>query len=63
MKRETVEHEAHILAMFLLYCFAPRKAEPEPDGSYYIGDVGEARLHDQRLERDNPYAVCRGIRA
>ena len=54
--------DKHILAMWLLYGSRPRNPEPEPDGSYYIGDVGEARLQEQRLLRDTPYSPCRGIR-
>jgi len=54
--------DAFIWAMFLLYGSRPRNPGPEPDGSYFIGDVGEARLQEQRLIRDTPYSPCRGLR-
>lgn len=54
--------ELYILRMRLLYASRPGKQEPEPDGSYFIGDVGETRFQDQRLQRDNPYSKCTGIR-
>ena len=54
--------EIYIAAMFLLWASRPSKQSSEPDGSYWIGDVGEARLNDQRLQRDHPYAICKGIR-
>jgi hypothetical protein len=54
--------DAHVLAMFLLWAKAPRKAEPELDGSFSLGEIGQDALPDQRLLRDTPYSVCRGIR-
>jgi hypothetical protein len=54
--------DSHILAMFLLWAKAPRKAQPEPDGSFWLGEIGHDALPDQRLLRDTPYSICRGIR-
>jgi hypothetical protein len=48
--------EAHILAMWLLFCSRPKKAEPEPDGSYLIGDVGSAP--EKTWERLTPYSLA-----
>jgi len=61
-KKTQPDFETHILAMFLLYASRPRKAEPDESGSYFIGDVGNARLNDQRLSRETPYSICKGIR-
>lgn len=33
--------DAHILAMFLLWAKAPRKAEPDADGFYSLGEAPE----------------------
>jgi len=54
--------DAFLLAMWLLYCRTPWKPECESDGSYWLGEIGNSRLQDQRMERDNPYSICKGIR-
>jgi hypothetical protein len=46
--------DSHILATFLLWAKAPRKAEPEVDGSFWLGEIGQDGLPDQRLLRDTP---------
>jgi hypothetical protein len=56
------DHDAFVTAMFLMYARAPKKAEPDPDGSYFLGEVGETAFEDQRLLRDTPYSICKGIR-
>jgi hypothetical protein len=48
--------------MFLIYATRPGKRASEADGSFFIGEVGETRINDQRLQRDTPYSICRGIR-
>ena len=48
--------EIYIAAMFLLWASRPSKETSEPDGSYFIGDVGEAPK--KNWERSNPYAVA-----
>ncbi len=48
--------EIYIAAMFLLWASRPSKETSEPDGSYFIGDVGEAPK--KNWERLNPYAVA-----
>jgi hypothetical protein len=35
--------DQHILAYWLMFCRAPRKAELDADGSYWLGEVGEVR--------------------
>jgi hypothetical protein len=60
--RKPFDVDQYILAMWLLYGSRPRNPEPESDGSYFIGDVREARLQEQRLLRDTPYSPCRGRR-
>ena len=47
--------DAHILAMFLLWAKAPRKAEPEIDGSYSLGEIGEDA--PKTWERLTPYSL------
>jgi hypothetical protein len=54
--------EAHIWALFLMWGRAPRKTEPDETGAYDLSEIGEVRLQDQRLKRDTPYSICRGIR-
>ena len=56
------DFDRFVLGMFLLYATRPRDPEPDETGSYFIGDVGNARLNDQRLLRETPYSICKGIR-
>jgi hypothetical protein len=58
----TFDPEGFLLAMFLMFARAPRKTEPEVDGSYSLGEIGQDAFEGQRLLRDTPYSVCRGIR-
>ena len=65
IKRQPELHsnfDAFVWAMYLLYPSRPNSAEPDETGAYFIGDVGAARLSDQRLQRDTPYSVCKGLR-
>ena len=55
-------YEAYVAGMWLLFCSRPRNPEPDEAGAYFIGDVGETRLQDQRLNRESPYSICKGIR-
>lgn len=61
-KSRKPDPDAHILAMWLLYCRAPKTAEPDATGAYSLGEIGTDALPDQRLLRDTPYSVCRGKR-
>ena len=56
------DFDRFVLGMFLLYATRPRKQDSEPDGSFFIGEVGDARLENQRLSRGTPYSICKGIR-
>jgi hypothetical protein len=67
IKRQSEPHphsdfDQFVLAMFLLYATRPSKQQSEPDGSWFIGTVNDALLETQRLQRDTPYSVCRGLR-
>jgi hypothetical protein len=56
------DFDRFVLAMALLYATRPNSPTADATGAYYIADVGEARLDDQRLQRDTPYSICRGLR-
>jgi hypothetical protein len=47
---------AFVWALFLLYASRPSKRNPEPDGSYFIGDVGEAA--EPTFKRWSPYSIA-----
>jgi hypothetical protein len=47
--------DAFLWAMFLLWASRPTKQNSEPDGSYFIGDVGGAR--EKNWERLTPYSL------
>jgi hypothetical protein len=54
--------EGFLLAMFLMFARAPRKAEPDLDGAFDLGEVGQVAFEDQKMLRETPYSLCRGIR-
>jgi hypothetical protein len=49
--------EAHVLAMFLMFARAPRKAVPEVDGFYSLGEIGADR--EKQWTRLTPYSIAR----
>jgi hypothetical protein len=49
--------DAHILAMWLMFCRAPRKETPDADGSYSLGDIGTDT--EKRWSRLTPYSIAR----
>jgi hypothetical protein len=46
-----------ILAYWLTLCRAPRKAEPDADGSYSLGEVGMDV--EKNWQRWSPYALAK----
>jgi len=61
-RRPKEDHERFLLAMWLIFATRPGKAEPEEDGSFFVGEINDARITDQRLRRVTPYSTCEGIR-
>lgn len=49
-----------LLAYFLMFARCPRKAEPEIDGHFNLGEIGEAPEKD--WERLTPYSLARRAR-
>jgi len=49
--------DSHVLAMWLMYCRAPRKETPEVDGSYSLGEIGADV--EKRWSRLTPYSIAR----
>ena len=60
--RPVDEFELRVLAYWMLYCLAPSKPEPDVDGKFDLGEIGETRLNEQRFLRETPYSICKGIR-
>lgn len=52
--RKPFDVDAHVLAMWLIYCRAPRKMSPDVDGHFDLGDIGEAP--EKNWERLTPYS-------
>ena len=51
-------NDARILAMWLLFCFAPSKPTPEPDGFYNLGEIGsDAKKNWNRAAPYSPTQV------
>jgi hypothetical protein len=49
--------DAYIRAMFLIFLRCPRKPEPEIDGFYSLGEIGEAP--EKAWTRLTPYSIAR----
>ena len=49
------KQEVFIAAMFLMFCRAPKKAEPDVDGKFELGEVGEAP--EKTWTRLTPYSL------
>lgn len=47
---------AFLLAMFLMFARAPRKAEPDVDGFYDLAEIGEVR--ELKINRMTPYSLA-----
>ena len=56
------DYDSFLTAMFLMFARAPRNPNPDIDGSFNLGEIGQDAFPDQRLLRDTPYSICRGIR-
>jgi hypothetical protein len=46
-----------MLAYWLMYCRTPRRAEPDVDGSYSLGEIGIDV--EKKWSRLTPYSVAR----
>jgi hypothetical protein len=55
--RRQFNPEAYMLMMFLMYARAPRKAAPEVDGFYSLGEIGADR--EKQWTRLTPYSIAR----
>lgn len=51
------DFDTFVTAMFLMFARAPRKATPEIDGSYSLGEIGEAP--EKKWTRLTPYSIAR----
>jgi len=49
--------DAFLVAMMLMYARCPRKAEPEIDGSFHLGEIGSAP--EKSWTRLTPYSIAR----
>lgn len=50
-------NDAHITAMWLLFCKAPKNEKPDLDGSFSLGEIGEAP--EKNWTRLTPYSLAR----
>jgi hypothetical protein len=53
--------DTFLLSMMLMYAKAPKKAEPEIDGSFFLGEIGETKS-DRGVERWCPCAPATGLK-
>jgi len=54
-------YELFLAAMLMMYMRAPAR-KTAPGEVVDLGEIGQDALRDQRLLRDTPYSICRGIR-
>ncbi len=58
-RQPEADREAYIQAMWLLFLFAPSKANPEPDGMYNLGEIGSDA--SKNWSRITPYSPAKEI--
>jgi hypothetical protein len=51
------DSDAFLTAMFLMFARAPRNPNPDVDGSFNLGEIGQDREKD--WERLTPYSLAR----
>jgi hypothetical protein len=56
------DREGYTTAMWLLFLLQSSKPEPDIDGKFDLGTVDNPGMEYQRLNRETPYSVCKGIR-
>jgi len=54
IKRPEAKVDTHVFAMWMLFCFAPSKPDPELDGFYNLGEIGSDAAKD--WTRATPYS-------
>jgi hypothetical protein len=54
--RKLFDGDQHVLAYWLMFCRAPRKAEPDTDGMYDLSEIGEVR--ELKINRLTPYSIA-----
>jgi hypothetical protein len=55
-------HEERVASMWLLFLLQNANPKPSPDGSFYLGEIGEVKMSSQLLHRETPYSICQGRR-
>jgi hypothetical protein len=55
-------HREYVQAMWALFLVQNAAAKPSADGSYYLGEISDAKNDAQRWLRNTPYSICGGIR-
>lgn len=53
------DFDSFLLAMFLMFARAPKKATPDVDGSYSLGEIGTAP--EKAWSRLTPYSIARRV--
>jgi hypothetical protein len=48
------EFDIHVVVMFLVWASRPKNPDPQLDGRYFIGEVGDAP--EKNWERPTPYS-------
>jgi hypothetical protein len=56
------DFDSFVNAMWLLFLLQSSKPEPDVDGAYDLGTINDPRMEHQRLQRETPYSVCKGLR-
>lgn len=60
-ERKKSAEDHYLWAMWLMFLRSPGR-KTGPGECVDLGEIGETRLQDQRLNRDTPYSICKGLR-
>jgi hypothetical protein len=56
------DFDAFVYGMWILFLLQSSNPEPDIDGKFDLGQIDSPRMEHQRLQRETPYSICKGIR-
>ena len=55
-------HDQKVRAYWALFLMQNANPHPDLDGSFYLGEITDPKIVEQRVLRDTPYSTARGLR-
>ncbi len=55
-------HDEKVRAYWALFLLQHSAEKPSADGSYFLGNIENPKVLEQKINRDTPYSPARGLR-